>query len=111
MRRKPVGWIARSGQQWKLHVFYCLLLVAVAAFWLFLDMVNRDDSYSTTYVLTVTGAFVLSAASALGWLILAIRCPRCGTRPVMSILRTADFNEWFVTLSTLVRCPKCRSTD
>jgi len=37
----------------------------------------------------------------------AVRCPRCGTRAVWQVLRTAPSDRWFGTLRKLQACPRC----
>ena len=103
------GWLKRSGQQWKLAVFYVLIGVSACVFALFIAAVNRREIIAGVGQVELALLSIALGALGMAWLIGSIRCARCNARPVATILRTASANRWLVTLQTLERCPRCHS--
>ena len=90
-------------------MFYVLMSITVGLILTFIYGMNRQTELETAYLVGLPFGFIVSAASALSWLVYSIRCRVCGNRPVWGILRTASASEWFVKLYALERCPSCGS--
>lgn len=101
------SWISNTGQFWKIGVFYFLLLVSFVAMLAFMLSVNgylRQDHFSK---FELASAFILLGLLSLMWLCIAIRCPRCGKRPVWDMIKAADVNSWLINIHVIDRCQKC----
>ncbi len=101
-----MGWIDATHQTWKLVVFVGWMLVAGL---FILLLVASVQEVRWTPIGAVESAFglVASGALALAWLLVSIRCPACGTRPVWRVLRTAEAHEWVKVLVSYEQCPAC----
>lgn len=108
----PKGWIGRTGQRWKLVVGVILLVVggmALIAMVVVTGSANeviggRDRSDLIAWV-----AFALAAggAGSVLWLVTAIRCPQCGSRPVWTLISARGSSQWSTRLLSLEVCPTC----
>jgi hypothetical protein len=105
VRRMRQGWIAQSGQAWKLYVFYALLGSGLVLFVAFLLAVN--DVLAGSVPLAV--GFVTTTLGALAWLGLSVKCRACGERVAWTILRTQSAGQWLTTMTALENCPRCGS--
>lgn len=101
------SWITRSGQAWKLAVFYLLISTTVFLFLAFVMAVNNVEVLGLLSSMEFAFAFVGVGFASLIWICSSVRCPRCGHRPVWGILRHSAASTWLVTLHTLERCPRC----
>jgi hypothetical protein len=100
--------LVRTKQQWKLHLFYLLMVPTALLLWLMIDGA-RSEGGSSTYSTLIPIGFVFSGAIAFGWLILSIRCKSCGARPVWTLFRTGHAHDWLTRLNTAEECPVCCS--
>ncbi len=101
-------WITRTGQFWKLRVFFLGMLLAGA----FLITMIILWSWGPTYRLYLwqglaSGAFVTVGLSALAWFALSLRCTKCGGRVGWHLLRTQPVGKWMLTLLEIRSCPLC----
>ncbi len=105
--RSADPWLRRTAQVWKLGVFLFLISIALTLFGVLVLAIN--DVYVSKTLDSVDLAFVFVGVGlgAVLWLLLALRCPNCGYRPVWGILRTADASTWLIDLWTMARCPRC----
>lgn len=101
-------WIVRTGQLWKLGLFYLMILTTVLLIVAFILAVNGTMISDFVGRFELAISFILLGIASLGWLCLSIRCPQCGNRPVWQMLRTVDANTWLVKLHTLERCSECK---
>lgn len=101
-------WIKRSGQAWKLGVFYLFILLTLLLFVAFVMAVNDVRLVDELGTMELAFAFVGVGFTSLIWICFSVRCPRCGYKPVWNILRRSDVSTWLVTLHTLDRCPQCK---
>ena len=100
-------WIKRSGQAWKLAIFYLLISVTIVLFVAFVMAVNKIQLLGQLGSMQLAFAFVAFGFTSLIWICLSVRCPRCGHKPVWGILRRSDTSTWLVSLHTMERCPQC----
>lgn len=102
------SWIARSGQAWKIHVFWVAMSVTALVNALFIASVNGLEIIPGVgqgmFAMAMMGSGVCSGA----WIIRAIRCRHCGHRPVWPILNRAPAAFWYVELMAMRECPACR---
>lgn len=105
------SWMVSTGQLWKLGLFYLMLVATLALIVAFIFAVNGItlSAFGGRFELAIS--FILLGASSLLWLCFAIRCPRCGKRPVWGMLKTVDVNTWLIKLHTMERCPECRQAN
>ena len=106
----PTTWLVRTRQQWKLYVFYLLMLPTGLLLWLMIDGVRSDGGYSA-YSMSIPIGLVFSGVIAFGWLILSIRCRNCGARPVWTLFKTGHAHDWLTRLITAEQCPVCSSKN
>ena len=102
-------WIKRSGQAWKLVIFYLFILSELLLIVAFVMAVNDVRLVGGVDSIQLAVAFVAVGLGSLAWLCLSVRCPRCGYKPVWKILRQAEATSWLVTVHKLDRCPSCGS--
>jgi len=99
------AWLRRSGQAWKLVVFWGLFVLSAALFILFVlaanDVVSGETEFSLSAVATGFGS--------LAWLSLSVKCPTCGAHPVWHIIRNAPAGEWLTRVHNFETCPACGS--
>lgn len=100
------AWLRRTRQQWKLAVFYALMIAGAVFFLAFLLAVNGRDPFELGEI-RLSFAFIGLVFSGLVWLCLSIRCPHCGCRPVWPILKSAGAGEWIHRIESTSRCPDC----
>lgn len=100
------SWLDVSGQRWKLRVFYALILAAAGILVAFVLKVNEVE-WVPWGTIPLAFALIFVGASALGWICLAVRCPRCGYRPVPTVLRQAPSSVWLAQVQQLTHCPRC----
>lgn len=102
----PNSWIAKTGQTWKVLVFYLLMITTVGMLGGFIMAMNGRTFNSLgkhEFILF----FVLAGMCALIWLIVSVRCSSCGSRPVYGIMNNSDVNAWLIKLHTVQSCPTC----
>lgn len=114
----PNGWVARTGQKWKLGVFALLILAAAAQMVALIAVVQgRSDigllvssSHSAVDAELLFGIGAVAAGfAAIAWLAFAIRCPECRHSPGWFLIRTVKAGRWWVVLVNCERCPVCES--
>ena len=96
-------WFRRTGQSWKLGVFWGLFLVGAALLILFVLSVNGVVSGQVELSLSA----VATMFAALAWLATSVKCPHCGARPVWHIIKTAPAGDWLTRVHCLKTCPIC----
>lgn len=101
------SWIARSGQKWKLHVFYSFVVATLGLIGAFIASVNDVEVVPGVGQFGLAMLFLVSGFGGLGWLVYAIRCPHCGHRPVWTTLKRADVGDWLNALLAMTACPSC----
>lgn len=103
------SWISRSGQAWKLHVFYGSVVVTIALIAAFIASVNDIEVIPGVSELGLAILFIGSGLGGLCWLVYSIRCPGCGHRPVWPVLKQANAGSWLPTLLAMPECPSCHA--
>jgi hypothetical protein len=102
-------WISRTGQGWKLNIFYglviLLVIVTLSGFVPALNDTMFGDDDTRRFVNVVIGALAFS------WLVLAFRCRRCGTRIGWWHVRNSAVSSWFTAFLNTAECPYCKSRD
>ena len=92
----------RSGQKWKLWLFYALIAVALAllalAFW---------TSHAPFLRAACAIGLTVAGGGALVWLCASVRCAVCETKVVWFVVQHAPAGEWLNKLETLDACPSC----
>lgn len=98
------GFIALTGQLWKLHVgtfiVVCCFLGTVA-------LIGAIKDIEPTVFLVSFGGLLAIGASAFAWVLWSVRCPSCHTRVIWLFARRRPFGD-FLTLTTAPQCPLCR---
>lgn len=98
-------WYRQTGQTWKLITFLGLVaMCVVTSFFMVFAMMNGWRVRSGLAIASIS----LSAA-ALGWISIALKCPRCSGRPGWILLTRANSSVAFTSIVTLNRCPNCGS--
>jgi hypothetical protein len=95
-------WFHSSGQLWKVYTFLLFvgLAIVMSAFGFINDLAGDHDAVRAL-------AAIGSAAVALLWLCVGIRCPACNGRPGWGGLTTVSAAQWFTTFLQLPKCPLC----
>jgi hypothetical protein len=102
------NWFGRTGQRWKLRVFYLLLLVLVAVAGL--SLLSFQGLLLVHYNVQIGLLWSGCGVLALAWLALAFRCQNCQVRIGWWYLRSAEAKNWFTEFQQLQRCPACSSS-
>jgi hypothetical protein len=102
----PNSWIARTGQTWKLLVFY-LLILATGGMLVGLIMVMNGRTFDSLGKHEFILFFVLAGICSLAWLIVSVRCSLCGSRPVWGVIKNSEVDVWLLKLHTTKSCPTC----
>ncbi len=101
------SWIARSGQTWKLYVFYALILATIVLIGMFIAAVNGMEIFPGVGQVGLAMLFVVGGFGALLWLANSIRCPQCGERVAWTIIRNSNAGAWLPDLLSMTACPGC----
>lgn len=109
---RPKGWIGRTGQRWKLVIGFILFVLggmALIAMIVVTGAANEVIGGRSREDLIVLIGFALAAggAGSFAWLLAAIRCPRCGSRPVWTLASKRGSSQWSTRLLSLEACPTC----
>jgi hypothetical protein len=90
---RAMSWLRRTGQRWKLVVFWLGMLGP----WVLgrLGVSRFEDDW-----------FVLALAVFV-WFLFAVRCPRCGGRPVWALANGVDHRQFDRALLGARECPLC----
>jgi hypothetical protein len=96
------SWYYATGQAWKIYVFLLLLMMSLS-----ISGVScvRDAGADSNWALSL--AAIVSSATTVVWISLAIRCPFCKGRPVWRIIHTGEVSSWFTTVLSMDSCPIC----
>lgn len=112
---KEMTWIRKTNQQWKMSLFYVLLVVASLFFAALLWEINfAGNEVPSLWVLdevVLSLSFVGLGGLAFGIVFFLIRCPVCKRNIGRYVLSTKDARVWFTFLINLERCPLCESID
>jgi endogenous inhibitor of DNA gyrase (YacG/DUF329 family) len=57
----------------------------------------------------VLGIGGLVVVVVMGWVLLTVRCPSCGTRIAWRAMREQKVGDWWPWLTSIVSCPACGS--
>jgi hypothetical protein len=96
------GWLRRTRQFWKLEVFFAMVLLGVAMILLMgLGVVSESSLKGFTMGLVVCSFM---------WLAFSIRCPKCGKKPMLRLVRTVDYRQLSQTFICFQACPHCGSS-
>ena len=101
------SWIAKSGQMWKMHVFYGLMAATIGLIGVFIAAVNGVQVLPELGQFSLAMLFVGAAFAAFMWLGYSIRCPQCGERAAWSTIKKSNASEWLPDLLSLTVCPAC----
>ncbi|MBI5024954.1 MAG: hypothetical protein HZC18_08190 [Candidatus Omnitrophica bacterium] len=91
-------WFQRTNQTWKIGIFLVLLFLSPIGFFVWISMENQN---SALLLGTVSGII------SIIWLTQSIKCPKCGYKPIWSIMKSAPASEWFIKITNLKECPSC----
>jgi hypothetical protein len=91
-------------------VFYVLIAVAGLIVVALVSAVNATEPQSSAPVMLALALIVVTAA-AMAWLILSVRCRRCGHRPIWRVINTQPATRWFLLALHLSRCTNCDAED
>lgn len=101
------SWLDRTGQRWKLHVFFFLIALTIVSGVTFALAVNDIHLFEGATQLPLALLFMSLGLGSLVWLGTSIRCPSCHARAAWRVLRTAPSEAWLTTLVTIDACPVC----
>lgn len=103
------SWLSRTRQTWKLVVLLPVAPVSLPAAERFITasvvVPPCPPRFGLFATLVASALAVLLAPAA--WFFLAIRCRRCGARPVLWVATHAPFTQTGAWLLHLPRCPRC----
>jgi hypothetical protein len=103
-----MSFIERTGQRWKVFIFFGLLLFGGVFLALMIWRVSDSESFPSVpgelpFAFSGTGAVLL----AFVWLWLSVRCPRCAALVAGHILRNESAGHWLMKLMEFQDCPRC----
>lgn len=106
------GWVARTGQRWKLMVGAVLLSVGGSAIIAMMAVTGSTREVFGSWdrsdlIVVIAFALVVGGAGSMLWLLITIRCPRCGSRPVWALANRRGSSQWSAQLLSLEACPTC----
>jgi hypothetical protein len=103
------NWIGRTGQKWKLCVFYFLIEAVFVGVIIFTAQYNGFLTSWERYIdkasLALTCLVIGIVATA--WLAKAFRCPRCKTNIGKYVISKINVSTWLDTFLSLQECPNC----
>ena len=102
------SWIAKSGQMWKMHVFYGLLAGTIGLIGVFIAAVNGVQVLPGVGQFGLAVSFMLGGFATLLWLAYAIRCPHCGERAAWTTIKNSSAGTWLPDLLSMSVCPGCQ---
>jgi hypothetical protein len=82
------------------------LALIMGGFALILVCATGNIQTSDRFFPLLLGGFGLSAAG-MAWLLLRIRCPKCGARLVWIAATGQNASNWFSGLLAATKCPAC----
>ena len=101
MKVRNETWLHRTRQRWKLWPAYIAGLASVAAFLIAIDV--SENRAPTAWVLACIG----SGAGGYIWLVLSIRCNRCGRSIPWWAMSQMPVSRGFESMFALEACPVC----
>jgi hypothetical protein len=101
MRFSPNAVVAKSGQDWKIHVFFAASMIGGVLMLCGL----RIHTNAGFLVCMLSG--VLLELGSLAAVCLAVRCPRCGARWFWMAVSSQKSDQWLKWLYAQSECPKC----
>ncbi len=103
--------IVKTGQLWKIKLFFALILSGFSAFILLLWNYNspNDNIFSVLAVGTVELKTIFLVLILLSFVVLflLIKCPNCKKRFTYRIVSTSGLNNWITEICNLEKCPCC----
>ena len=90
---RGMPWLRWTGQTWKLLVLW----VGMLAPW----------ALGRLGVFRLEELWFLPSLVVFVWFLLAVRCPRCGGRPVWTLARSVDFRQFDRSLYEGTECSLC----
>src|SRR5690606_33899897 len=100
------SYIRRSGQAWKIWLFFILLLTSAVSLVIGFTTSSGDPNRFTFFVLGGTCIGII----AFVWLCISIRCKVCKTRLGWNAVSKASHNDWILRLFKGGKCPVCDSS-
>lgn len=94
------SFLNRTNQVWKWNIFKIIILLFVVHI-VFCEFVFIKNSF-LNIILSLT---IFSCA--IGWIILAVRCPKCNRHPGKHIFFKSPFYVWYIALRNFAVCPYC----
>ena len=98
-------WLSVTGQRWKFWVYMSVTLAALAM--IVSDVFDVDIVADYLRYPRTTIAVLILGTFSVAWLVLSVRCKRCGGYPTWFLMTTAPASRWLSTLLTAASCPKC----
>lgn len=96
---------ALTGQRWKFNVWLVLGLAFVAATVAFFSIWRGNPAGLPVAITSVT--YLLLGIVCLAWWAAAIRCPKCGKRPVWFQMTNGNALDFPHRLTLTGACPAC----
>jgi len=94
--------IKKSGQMWKVYIFFISVLSAGVAFLTIL----YNESISL-YLMFILVSIVTIGSLCMLYCILSIRCPYCDFHLPQYYLSKEEYSLWLIKLLTSKKCPNC----
>jgi hypothetical protein len=94
----------RTGQLWKVYVFWCGFLSCACLFVAFLGSTGE----TTPPYASLGAAFFLVGSAAYAWLFVSLRCPVCLHRPAWWYFRKGILGDWYRSVIEMSECPICQ---
>lgn len=100
-------WLQSTKQTWKLYVFSALATCGIFSF-LGKFFSLEEPFYTARFTDLQLSIFtVLFFITSFLWLIISIKCPVCGYRPIWKMLSKEPGSKWGKSLLNLEECPRC----
>lgn len=88
-------WLVQTNQVWKVNLFFMLIGGC-----LILHFVGFMDS---NFELLQVVMFFMS----LLWLLISVKCPNCGRRPMLQLIKTTPITRFVQSIYMFKKCPFC----
>lgn len=103
------NWIKKTKQEWKISIFYFLVIINITVWILFFLKLNNLLFLDGINSILLSGLTLLLGYFFCFWIFCFIKCPHCGYKPFWMYMKESSFNEnWIARIKSLDVCPKCK---
>lgn len=98
------SFLKSTGQLWRLYVAFFLVLLGFALILLILTGVTNESAELSMVVVAIG---LLLGMGGFMWACISVRCPKCETKLLWTVLTEKAVQNWLVFLIGLRKCPVC----